>query len=194
MDPFGNATHTALSFPVLGEDVLITGAGLIGTMATAICKFAGARNIVVTDLSDYRLDIAKKMGATVCVNPTHGQSVAAVMHEMGLKGFDVGLEMSGSPVALREMIDSMYSGSKISLLGIQPDSAQIPWSKVIFNALTLKGIYGREMWETWYKMEQMLISGLDLSPVITHRFAFDDFQKGFDVMKSGKCGKVLLEF
>ena len=116
------------------------------------------------------------------------------MHEMGLKGFDVGLELSGSPIALREMIDSMYSGSKIALLGIQPDSAQIPWSKVIFNALTLKGIYGREMWETWYKMEQMLISGLDLTPVITHRFAFDDFQKGFDVMKSGQCGKVLLEF
>ena len=194
MDPFGNATHTALSFPVLGEDVLITGAGLIGTMATAICKFAGARNVVVTDLSEYRLEIAKKMGATVCINPTKGQSVANTMHEMGLKGFDVGLEMSGSPVALREMIDSMYSGSKIALLGIQPDSAQIPWSKVIFNALTLKGIYGREMWETWYKMEQMLISGLDLSPVITHRFAFDDFQKGFDVMKSGQCGKVLLEF
>ena len=194
MDPFGNATHTALSFPLLGEDVLITGAGLIGTMATAICKFAGARNIVVTDLSEYRLNIAKKMGATLCVNPTQGGSVAAAMHELGLKGFDVGLEMSGSPVALREMIDSMYSGSKISLLGIQPDSAQIPWSKVIFNALTLKGIYGREMWETWYKMEQMLISGLDLSPVITHRFKFDDFQKGFDVMKSGQCGKVLLEF
>ena len=194
MDPFGNATHTALSFPLLGEDVLITGAGLIGTMATAICKFAGARNIVVTDLSEYRLNIAKKMGATLCVNPTQGGSVAAAMHELGLKGFDVGLEMSGSPVALREMIDSMYSGSKISLHGIQPDSAQIPWSKVIFNALTLKGIYGREMWETWYKMEQMLISGLDLSPVITHRFKFDDFQKGFDVMKSGQCGKVLLEF
>ena len=194
MDPFGNATHTALSFPLLGEDVLITGAGLIGTMATAICKFAGARNIVVTDLSEYRLNIAKKMGATLCVNPTKGDSVAAAMHELGLKGFDVGLEMSGSPVALREMIDSMYSGSKISLLGIQPASAQIPWSKVIFNALTLKGIYGREMWETWYKMEQMLISGLDLSPVITHRFKFDDFQKGFDVMKSGQCGKVLLEF
>ena len=194
MDPFGNATHTALSFPLLGEDVLITGAGLIGTMATAICKFAGARNVVVTDLSEYRLEIAKKMGATVCINPTKGQNVAGTMHEMGLKGFDVGLEMSGSPVALREMIDSMYSGSKIALLGIQPDSAQIPWSKVIFNALTLKGIYGREMWETWYKMEQMLISGLDLTPVITHRFAFDDFQKGFDVMKSGQCGKVLLEF
>ena len=193
MDPFGNATHTALSFPLLGEDVLITGAGLIGTMATAICKFAGARNIVVTDLSEYRLDIARKMGATLCVNPTKGDSVAAAMHELGLKGFDVGLEMSGSPVALRDMIDSMHSGSKISLLGIQPDSAQIPWSKVIFNALTLKGIYGREMWETWYKMEQMLISGLDLSPVITHRFKFDDFQKGFDVMKSGQCGKVLLE-
>ncbi len=194
MDPFGNATHTALSFPLLGEDVLITGAGLIGTMATAICRFAGARNVVVTDLSEYRLDIAKKMGATLCINPTKGQSVADAMNELGLKGFDVGLEMSGSPVALREMIDSMYSGSKISLLGIQPDSAQIPWSKVIFNALTLKGIYGREMWETWYKMEQMLISGLDLSPVITHRFKFDDFQKGFDVMKSGQCGKVLLEF
>ena len=194
MDPFGNATHTALSFPLLGEDVLITGAGLIGTMATAICKFAGARNVVVTDLSEYRLEIAKKMGATLCVNPKNGQSVESAMKELGLKGFDVGLEMSGSPYALREMIDSMYSGSKISLLGIQPDNAQIPWSKVIFNALTLKGIYGREMWETWYKMEQMLISGLDLSPVITHRFKFDEFQKGFDVMKSGQCGKVLLEF
>ena len=194
MDPFGNATHTALSFPLLGEDVLITGAGLIGTMATAICRFAGARNVVVTDLSEYRLEIAKKMGATLCINPKNGQSVETAMHELGLKGFDVGLEMSGSPYALREMIDSMYSGSKISLLGIQPDNAQIPWSKVIFNALTLKGIYGREMWETWYKMEQMLISGLDLSPVITHRFKFDEFQKGFDVMKSGQCGKVLLEF
>ena len=193
MDPFGNATHTALSFPVLGEDVLITGAGLIGTMATAICKFAGARNVVVTDLSDYRLDIAKKMGATLCVNPTKGQSVAGAMHELGLKGFDVGLEMSGSPVAFKEMVESMYSGSKIALLGIQPDNAQIPWSKIIFNSLTLKGIYGREMWETWYKMEQMLVSGLDLTPVITHRFKFDDFQKGFDVMKSGQCGKVLLE-
>ena len=194
MDPFGNATHTALSFPLLGEDVLITGAGLIGTMATAICRFAGARNVVVTDLSEYRLEIAKKMGATLCINPKNGQSVETAMKELGLKGFDVGLEMSGSPYALREMIDSMYSGSKISLLGIQPDNAQIPWSKVIFNALTLKGIYGREMWETWYKMEQMLISGLDLSPVITHRFKFDEFQKGFDVMKSGQCGKVLLEF
>src|SRR5574344_2917455 len=182
MDPFGNATHTALSFPLLGEDVLITGAGLIGTMATGICRFAGARNIVVTDLSDYRLDIARKMGATVTVNPSKGETVKWAMQELGIKGFDVGLEMSGSPVALREMIDSMYSGSKIALLGIQPDTAQVPWSKIIFNALTLKGIYGREMWETWYKMEQMLISGLDLTPVITHHYPVDDFQKGFDVM------------
>ena len=194
MDPFGNATHTALSFPLLGEDVLITGAGLIGTMATAICRFAGARHIVVTDLSDYRLDIAKKMGATTIVNPTKGESVEQAMKELGMRGFDIGLEMSGSPVAFRDMVKNMYNGSKISQLGILPPSTQVDWSEIIFKALTIKGIYGREMWETWYQMEQMLITGIDLSPVITHRFDVADFQKGFDGMESGMCGKVILNW
>lgn len=193
MDPFGNATHTALSFPLLGEDVLITGAGLIGTIATGICRFAGARHIVVTDVSDYRLNIAKQMGADITVNPAKGETVEDARKKLNMQGFDVGLEMSGAPAAFNSMIDNMYNGSKISLLGILPDTTQVEWSKIIFNALTLKGIYGREMWETWYQMEQMLITGLDLSPVITHRFKFDDFEKGFEVMKSGQCGKVLLE-
>ena len=194
MDPFGNATHTALSFPLLGEDVLITGAGLIGTMATAIAKFAGAKNIVVTDLSDYRLDIAKKMGATCTVNASKGETVAQAMEKLGIRGFDVGLEMSGSPIAFRDMVANMYNGSKIAQLGILPPSTTVDWSEIIFKALTIKGIYGREMWETWYKMEQMLIPGLDLSPVITHRFPVADFQKGFDIMESGQCGKVVLEW
>ena len=194
MDPFGNATHTALSFPLLGEDVLITGAGLIGTMATAICKFAGARHIVVTDLSDYRLEMAKKMGATVTINPTKGEKVEDVIKQLGMRGFDIGLEMSGSPVAFREMVANMYNGSKIAQLGILPPSTQVDWSEIIFKALTIKGIYGREMWETWYQMEQMLITGIDLSPVITHRFDVADFQKGFDVMESGQCGKVILNW
>ena len=194
MDPFGNATHTALSFPLIGEDVLITGAGLIGTMATAICRFAGARHIVVTDISDYRLEIAKKMGATLAINPAKGQTVKEAMDQLHMRGFDIGLEMSGSPVAFREMIDSMYKGSKIAQLGILPDTTTVNWSEIIFNALTIKGIYGREMWETWYQMEQMLISGIDLTPVITHRFNIDDFQKGFDVMESGLCGKVILNW
>jgi threonine 3-dehydrogenase len=189
MDPFGNATHTALSFPLIGEDVLITGAGLIGTMATAICRFAGARNIVVSDLSDYRLDIARKMGATVTINPTKGETIEAAMKQLHMRGFDIGLEMSGSPKAFEGMIDNMYNGSKIALLGILPNTTTVDWGKIIFKALTLKGIYGREMWETWYQMEQMLITGIDLSPVITHRFSIDDFQKGFDVMESGECGK-----
>ena len=194
MDPFGNATHTALSFPVLGEDVLITGAGLIGTMATAICKFAGARNIVVTDLSEYRLEIARKMGATYTVNGKNGETVEGARKELKLRGFDVGLEMSGAPVAFREMIDNMYNGSKIAMLGILPNSTTVDWNEIIFKALTIKGIYGREMWETWYKMQQMLLTGLDLSPVITHRFSIDDFQQGFDVMESGQCGKVILKW
>jgi len=194
MDPFGNATHTALSFPLIGEDVLITGAGLIGTMATAICRFAGARYIVVTDISDYRLNIAKQMGATLAINPAKGETVKAAMQQLHMRGFDIGLEMSGSPVAFREMIDSMYKGSKIAQLGILPDTTTVNWSEIIFNALTIKGIYGREMWETWYQMEQMLISGIDLTPVITHRFHIDDFQKGFDVMESGLCGKVILNW
>ena len=194
MDPFGNATHTALSFPVIGEDVLITGAGLIGTMATAICRFAGARNVVVTDLSDYRLEIAKKMGATLTVNGMNGETVEGARKQLNLRGFDVGLEMSGAPLAFREMIDNMYNGSKIALLGILPNNTTVDWNEIIFKALTIKGIYGREMWETWYKMQQMLLSGLDLSPVITHRFNIDDFQKGFDVMESGQCGKVILNW
>jgi len=194
MDPFGNATHTALSFPVIGEDVLITGAGLIGSMAAAICRFAGARYIVVSDLSDYRLSIAKQMGATLTVNPTKGETVAEAVRQLKMSGFDVGLEMSGSPKAFNEMLDCMYNGSKVSLLGIQPAGTAIDWDKVIFKALTLKGIYGREMWETWYQMEQMLISGINLSPIITHRFSVDDFQKGFEVMDGGECGKVILNW
>ncbi len=194
MDPFGNATHTALSFPLIGEDVLITGAGLIGTMATGICRFAGARYIVVSDFSDYRLEIAKKMGATMTVNASKGETIEGAMKQLKMRGFDVGLEMSGAPSAFRDMIKNMYNGSKISLLGILPNDTQVNWDEIIFNALTLKGIYGREMWETWYQMEQMLISGFDLSTVITHRFHIDDFQKGFDIMESGQCGKVILSW
>lgn len=194
MDPFGNATHTALSFPLIGEDVLITGAGLIGSMATAICRFAGARNIVVSDLSDYRLEIAKKMGATLTINPSKGETIEGAMKQLRMVGFDIGLEMSGSPAAFEGMIENMYNGSKISLLGILPNSTQVQWDKIIFKALTLKGIYGREMWETWYQMEQMLISGIDLSPVITHRLHIDDFQEGFEIMESGNCGKVILNW
>ena len=194
MDPFGNATHTALSFPVLGEDVLITGAGLIGSMATAICRFAGARNIVVSDISDYRLELAKKMGATMTINPAKGESIEGAIEELKMHGFDIGLEMSGSPQAFDSMIGNMYNGSKIALLGILPNTTTVDWSKIIFKALTLKGIYGREMWETWYQMEQMLISGIDLSPIITHRMHIDDFQEGFDIMESGQCGKVILSW
>lgn len=194
MDPFGNATHTALSFPLIGEDVLVTGCGPIGNMAIAIAKFAGARHIVVSDLSEYRLEIAKQMGATKTVNPSKGETIEDAMKELGMVGFDVGLEMSGSTHAFNDMISNMYNGSKISLLGILPDTAQISWNDVIFKALTIKGIYGREMWETWYQMEQMLISGIDISPIITHRFHIDDFQKGFDIMEKGTCGKVILDW
>ena len=194
MDPFGNATHAALSFPLIAEDVLITGAGLIGSMATAVCRFAGARYVVVSDLSDYRLEIAKKMGATLTVNPSKGESIADAIKQLKMRGFDIGLEMSGSPQAFQDMLKHMYNGSKISLLGILPNTTTVNWDDIIFKALTIKGIYGREMWETWYQMEQMLISGIDLSPVITHRFHIDDFQQGFDVMDSGICGKVILNW
>ena len=152
------------------------------------------KNIVVTDLSDYRLDIAKKMGATCTVNASKGETVQGAMDKLGIRGFDVGLEMSGAPVAFREMVAKMYNGSKIAQLGILPPTTTVDWSEIIFKALTIKGIYGREMWETWYKMEQMLISGLDLTPVITHHFPIADFQKGFDVMESGQCGKVILDW
>lgn len=194
MDPFGNATHAALSFPLIAEDVLITGVGLIGCMATAICRFSGARNVVVVDLSDYRLDIAKRMGATLTVNPSKGETIQGAIKQLRMQGFDIGLEMSGSPVAFENMLENMYNGSKIALLGILPESTSVNWDAIIFKALTIKGIYGREMWETWYQMEQMLISGIDLSPVITHRFHIDDFQQGFDVMESGMCGKVILNW
>ncbi len=194
MDPFGNATHTALSFPLLGEDVLITGAGLIGNMATAICRFSGARHVVVSDLSDYRLDLAKKMGAELTINPAKGETLEDAKKQLGIKGFDIGLEMSGSPKAFQGMVDNMYNGSKIALLGILPDTTSVNWNEIIFKALTLRGIYGREMWETWYQMTQMLLGGLDLTPMITHRYKIDEFQKGFDIMEGGQCGKVILDW
>jgi threonine 3-dehydrogenase len=193
-DPLGNATHTALSFKVLGEDVLITGAGPIGCMAAAIVKFAGARYTVVTDLNPHRLELAKKMGATLAVNPKEC-SLADVQKKLGMReGFDVGLEMSGSPAALRDMVNSMSHGGKIALLGIPNEDIKIDWHKLIFNMLTIKGVYGREMYETWYMMTSMLQSGLDITPIITHRFHYTEFEKGFDVMRSGNCGKVVLHW
>jgi threonine 3-dehydrogenase len=193
-DPFGNAVHTALSFPTLGEDVLITGAGPIGLMAIPVVKHAGARFVVVTDLNPYRLDLARKMGATLAVDPRQ-TSVAEAQKQLGMhEGFDIGLEMSGSPVAFREMLGNMSHGAKIAMLGIPAKEMAIDWRQVIFNMLTIKGIYGREMYETWYKMTVMLESGLDISPVITHRFAYTDFEKGFAVMRSGHSGKVILSW
>jgi threonine 3-dehydrogenase len=191
-DPFGNAVHTALSFPVLGEDVLITGAGPIGIMAAAIVKHAGARFVVVTDVNEYRLDLAKKMGATVALDVRKGK-LADVKEQLSMtEGFDVGLEMSGNPSAFRDMIDNMCHGGKIAMLGIPSGDMAIDWNKVVFNMLTIKGIYGREMYETWYKMTVMLQSGLNIKPVITHRYPYAEFEKGFDVMLSGQSGKVVL--
>ncbi len=193
-DPFGNAVHTALSFPVLGEDVLITGAGPIGLMAIPVVRHAGARFVVVTDLNPYRLDLARKMGATVAVSPAE-TSLAEVQSQLGMQeGFDVGLEMSGNPVAFRDMVANMSHGAKIAMLGIPAKEMEFDWRQVIFNMLTVKGIYGREMYETWYKMTVMLESGLDIRPVITHRFSACDFEKGFEVMHTGKSGKVLLDW
>jgi len=192
-DPFGNAVHTALSFPVLGEDVLITGAGPIGIMAIPVARHAGARHIVITDMNPYRLDLARKMGATLAVNPAE-TSLAEVQKQLGmLEGFDVGLEMSGNPAALKDMIANMSHGGKIAILGIPSKEMPMDWRQVIFNMITIKGIYGREMYDTWYKMSVMIESGLDISPVITHRFAFEDFQLGFDAMISGQTGKVVLD-
>jgi threonine 3-dehydrogenase len=191
-DPFGNAVHTALQFDVLGEDVLITGAGPIGIMAVAIARHAGARYVVITDVNPYRLELAKKMGATLAVD-VRTQSIAETQKKLGMKeGFDVGLEMSGNPAAFRDMLANMAHGGKIAMLGIPEKEVAIDWNTVIFNMLTIKGIYGREMYETWYKMTVMLQSGLDISPVITHRFHYTDFQKGFDAMRSGQSGKVVL--
>jgi threonine 3-dehydrogenase len=193
MDPFGNATHTALSFSMIGEDVLVTGAGLIGSMAVAVAKFAGARYVFATETSPYRAELAKKMGATRVVNPMK-ENLREVMDEIGMIGFDIGLECSGSPVAFNQLVEHMHNSGKISLLGILPPDTKVDWNRIIFKGLTMKGIYGREMFETWYHMEQMLMSGLDLSPMITHRFTIDDFQKGFDIMESGNCGKVILNW
>lgn len=193
-DPFGNAVHTALSFDLLGEDVLVTGAGPIGIMGAAVAKHAGARFVVITDVNDYRLNLAKQMGADVAVNVSR-ENLRNVQQRLGMKeGFDVGLEMSGNPSAFRDMIDQMCHGGKIAMLGIPAEPMAIDWNKVIFNMLTVKGIYGREMYETWYKMTVMLESGLDISPVITHRFHYTEFEEGFDAMKSGNSGKVILDW
>jgi threonine 3-dehydrogenase len=193
-DPFGNAVHTALSFPVLGEDVLITGAGPIGIMAVAICQYAGARSIVITDVNPYRLDLAKTMGATRCVNVLE-EKIEDVQAELHIReGFDVGLEMSGNPDAFRSLLANMCHGGKIAMLGIPSEEIAIDWNTVVFNMLTVKGIYGREMYETWYKMTVMLEGGLDISHVLTHRFPVDEFQHAFDIMNSGQSGKIILDW
>lgn len=193
-DPLGNATHTALSFDLVGEDVLITGAGPIGCMAAAIAKHVGARYVVVTDVNHYRLTLARRMGATMAIDVTK-DTIKDAQKELGMKeGFDVGMEMSGSPDAFRSMLGNMFSGGRIALLGILPGDVAVDWDSVIFHSLTIKGIYGREMFETWYKMTSMLMSGLDVGPVLTHRFNIDDFEEAFKVMNSKECGKVLLEW
>ncbi|UCH64620.1 MAG: L-threonine 3-dehydrogenase [Ignavibacterium sp.] len=194
LDPFGNAVHTALSFDVLGEDVLITGAGPIGIMAAAVAKHAGARHVVITDINPKRLELAKKNGVTRAVDVTK-EKLSDIVKELGMtEGFDVGLEMSGSPKALNQMIDVMFHGGNIALLGILPSDAAVDWEKVVFNSLTLRGIYGRKMFETWYKMQVMIQSGLDVSPVITHRFSYEDFEQAFELMKEGNSGKVIMNW
>jgi threonine 3-dehydrogenase len=191
-DPLGNAVHTALSFPVLGEDVLVTGAGPIGIMAAAVAKHAGARYVVITDVNPYRLELARKLKPTLAVD-IRRTALSTVQKELGMKeGFDVGLEMSGSPDALRDMLTNLCHGGKIAMLGIPPGDTAIDWNLVIFNMLTIKGIYGREMYETWYKMTVMIQGGLDVDPVITHRFHYTDFDRGFQVMRTGNSGKVVL--
>jgi len=194
LDPFGNATHTALSFSLVGEDVLITGAGPIGIMATAIARHVGARHVVVTDVNDYRLGLARKMGASKAINVSH-QSLDEAMRELGMvEGFDVGLEMSGNPAAFRDLLRTMHHGGGVALLGIPPDNTAIDWNDVIFKGLVLKGIYGREMFETWYKMAAMLQSGLDITPIITHRLPVAEYHAGFEIMRSGQSGKVILDW
>jgi len=194
LDPLGNATHTALSFDLVGEDVLITGAGPIGIMAVAIAKYAGARHVVITDVNDYRLDLARKMGATAAINVTT-DLLDKTMLDLGMEeGFDVGMEMSGNPQAFRDMLQTMHHGGKVALLGIPPAETAIDWNQVIFKGLELKGIYGREMFETWYKMSSMLQSGLNIEPVITHHFPIDDYLPAFELMESGQTGKVILNW
>ena len=193
-DPFGNAVHTALSFDLVGEDVLITGAGPIGIMASAVARHVGARHVVITDVNQYRLDLAARMGATCAVNVAE-QDLEHVMHDLGMtEGFDIGMEMSGVPAAFRSMLNCMNHGGKIAMLGIPPNDLSIDWNKVIFKGLTIKGIYGREMFETWYKMVSLIQSGLNLNPIITHEFNVDDYIKGFKTMGSGQSGKVLLSW
>ncbi len=189
-DPYGNAAHCALSFDLVGEDVLITGAGPIGIIAAGICKHVGARHVVVTDINDYRLDLARKMGATETVNVMN-DSIPAMVKRLGIDGFDIGLEMSGNPKAFEDMLDNMYHGGKIALLGILPSGTGINWDQVIFKGLEIKGIYGRIMYETWYKMTQMLLTGFPLEKTLTHEISINDFQHGFDLMASGQCGKVV---
>ena len=194
LDPLGNAVHTALSFDLVGEDVLITGAGPIGIMAVAIARHVGARHVVITDVNDYRLELARQMGATRTVNVSR-QTLDEVMQELEMQeGFDVGLEMSGNPQAFRDMLRTLHHGGSVALLGIPPGEMAIDWNQVIFKGLTIKGIYGREMFETWYKMASMLQSGLDVTPVITHRFAANDYLEGFRTMGSGQSGKVILDW
>jgi threonine 3-dehydrogenase len=194
LDPLGNATHTALSFDLVGEDVLVTGAGPIGIMAVAICRHVGARHVVVTDVNDYRLELARQMGASRAVNVTK-RKLEEVMAELGMaEGFDVGLEMSGAPRAFDQMLEAMIHGGHIAMLGIPPGESMIDWHQVIFKGLTLKGIYGREIFETWYKMTSMLQSGLSILPILTHHFPVRDFKQGFEVMRSGQSGKVLLDW
>ena len=194
LDPLGNATHTALSFDLVGEDVLITGAGPIGIMAVAIAKYAGARHVVITDINDYRLDLARKMGATAAVNVTT-DLLDKTMLDLGMEeGFDVGMEMSGNPQAFRDMLRTMHHGGKVAILGIPPAETAIDWNQVIFKGLELKGVYGREMFETWYKMSSMLQSGLNIEPIITHHFPVDDFLPAFELMESGQSGKVILNW
>ncbi len=193
-DPFGNAVHTALSFDLVGEDVLITGAGPIGIMAVAVARHVGARHVVVTDVNPYRLALAKKMGATCAVDVSQ-QKLKDVMLELGMtEGFDVGLEMSGVPMAFNDMLNNMNNGGKIAMLGIPPSDMAVDWNQVIFKGLVIKGIYGREMFETWYKMASLIQSGLDISPIITHQYPIDEFQQGFDMMGSGRSGKVILNW
>ncbi|MBH0003667.1 L-threonine 3-dehydrogenase [Pseudoalteromonas sp. SWXJZ94C] len=193
-DPFGNAVHTALSFDLVGEDVLITGAGPIGIMAAAVAKHVGARHVVITDVNEYRLDLARKMGASRAVNVA-SEKLEDVIKELGMtEGFDIGLEMSGVPSAFNSMLNNMNHGGKIAMLGIPPSDMAVDWNQVIFKGLVIKGIYGREMFETWYKMASLIQSGLDLNPIITHQYSVDDFQAGFDMMISGQSGKVILNW
>ncbi len=194
LDPFGNAVHCALSFDVTGEDVLVTGAGPIGIMAAAVCRFIGARHVVITDINNYRLELARKLVIETAIN-INDQSIANAMQELKMSnGFDIGLEMSGNPTALNQLLEAMYHGGHVALLGFLPPETEINWDTVIFKGLILKGVYGREVFETWYKMTQLLRSGLDISPIITHRFPADEYEKAFEVVHSGACGKVILDW